>query len=275
MFYKSKFNSTVMKKNNSLLKTQTPCNDLNTQHVRVSKLMSQQGLCSRREADALISKGLVSINGKTVTLGERASQNAKISIHNQGQKILNQKYTILLNKPMGFVSHKAEGTKYPLAVSLITADRLSRNEKKLSNFFIRSLVQGLAPAGRLDIDSQGLLILTQNGVLAKTVIEEFSSIEKEYLVNISGKLNDEGFDYLKNRKIILDGKQLRSAFVEWSKPNQQLRFVLNEGRHRQIRRMCEFVGLKVNKLQRVRIGKLTLQGLKEGEWRLMSSDENV
>jgi 23S rRNA pseudouridine2604 synthase len=125
----------------------------------------------------------------------------------------------------------------------------------------------------LDIDSQGLLVLTQDGVVAKTLIGENSEVEKEYLVRVSGHLSDEGLRRLNDGSLVLDGRRLLPAKVEWLNQDQ-LRFVLREGMKRQIRRMCESVGLKVVGLKRVRIGKVMLGNLPEGKWRYLHDDES-
>ena len=126
-------------------------------------------------------------------------------------------------------------------------------------------------AGRLDIDSQGLLVLTQDGRIAKQLIGEDSEVDKEYLVRVQGSLSDRGLELL-NHGLSLDGKALRPAQVRWQN-SDQLRFVLREGKKRQIRRMCELVGLKVVGLKRVRIGRVALGDLPLGQWRYLREDE--
>ena len=132
-------------------------------------------------------------------------------------------------------------------------------------------MRGLAPAGRLDIDSQGLLVLTQDGRIAKQLIGEDSQIEKEYLVRVDGQLSEKDLKLL-NHGLSLDGARLKPAKVSWQNKDQ-LRFILKEGKKRQIRRMCELVGLKVVGLKRVRIGKVRLGDLPQGEWRYLRPDE--
>ncbi|MCB0370133.1 MAG: pseudouridine synthase, partial [Bdellovibrionales bacterium] len=122
-----------------------------------------------------------------------------------------------------------------------------------------------------DIESQGLLILTQDGRLVKSIIGETSDTEKEYLVRVRGSLSDENLNLLREG-LELDGKKLKKAQVEWLNQDQ-LKFILKEGKKRQIRRMCELVGLEVTGLKRVRIGKLKLGSLPEGFWRPMTDDE--
>jgi 23S rRNA pseudouridine2604 synthase len=132
-------------------------------------------------------------------------------------------------------------------------------------------LKNLAPAGRLDIDSTGLLVLTQDGRVARQLIGENSAIEKEYLVRVEGKLDEKGLKLL-NHGLSLDGKALKPARVSWQNEDQ-LRFILKEGKKRQIRRMCELVGLRVTGLKRVRIGKVMLGDLPPGQWRYLRRDE--
>nr|MCU0840193.1 pseudouridine synthase [Thiobacillaceae bacterium] len=132
-------------------------------------------------------------------------------------------------------------------------------------------LRGLAPAGRLDIDSTGLLVLTQDGRVARQLIGEDSEIEKEYLVRVEGCIAPDGLALL-NHGLSLDGRKLRPARVEWLNEDQ-LRFVLREGMKRQIRRMCELVGLKVVGLKRVRIGQVRLGDLPLGQWRFLREGE--
>lgn len=233
--------------------------------------MSERGLCSRREADDLIAKGLVSVDGVVVSqLGTRISPSAKIEIAGRAQKMLDDKATILLNKPKGYVSSQPEDG-YKAAVELIRADTQDSGDKRR---FSPKHLRGLAPAGRLDIDSQGLLILTQNGVVAKKIIGEDSDVEKEYLVRVAGKLSDEGLKRLCDGSLVIEGRKLLPARVEWLNEDQ-LRFVLKEGMKRQIRKMCDAVGLKVLGLKRVRIGKLMLGKLQEGQWRYLRDGEEI
>lgn len=230
--------------------------------------MSERGICSRREADALIEKGLVKVNGVVVDqLGTKVEDNVKIELLGEGKKQLAEKVTIILNKPVGFVSSQPED-------GYRTAMELLRAENQIPGDFQRwkpSHGYGLAPAGRLDIDSQGLIIYTQDGVMAKALIGENSDVEKEYLVRVEGNLSDADLKRL-NFGLSLDGKPLKRAKVEWLNEDQ-LRFVLKEGKKRQIRRMCEAVGLYVVGLKRVRIGQLMLGNLPEGKWRYLRPDE--
>ncbi|QSI79262.1 rRNA pseudouridine synthase [Niveibacterium microcysteis] len=232
--------------------------------------MAARGICSRREADEYIERGWVFVNGERVKeLGRRTEPDAKITLAPEAAKLQGTRMTILLHKPIGFVSGQPEDD-YPPAASLITQSSQYRPdggpELKPAHF------HGLAPAGRLDIDSTGLLVLTQDGRVARQLIGEDSTVEKEYLVRVEGELSAEGLALL-NHGLELDGKELRPAKVEWLNEDQ-LRFVLREGRKRQIRRMCELVGLKVTGLKRIRIGRVVLGDLPQGQWRFLREDES-
>ncbi len=238
--------------------------------VRVSKLMSEQGLCSRREADAYIERGWVFVDGVAITeLGSRIFPDQKITLSKAAQATQLARVTILLNKPVGYVSAQPEDGYRP-AVSLISAESRFPGDKSPLRFSHAHL-KGLAPAGRLDIDSQGLLVMTQDGRIAKMLIGEDSAIEKEYLVRVTGVLSEKNLALLKHG-LSLDGEALKPAKISWQNEDQ-LRFVLRQGKKRQIRRMCELVGLNVVGLKRVRIGSVLLGDLPEGQWRYLRPDE--
>jgi 23S rRNA pseudouridine2604 synthase len=238
--------------------------------VRISKLMSEQGICSRREADSYIERGWVLVDGVPVTeLGTRVYPHQKITLAKAAQSRQDASVTILLNKPVGYVSAQAE-KGYKPAVVLVTPEAHFPGDRSPLQFSPVHL-RGLAPAGRLDIDSTGLLVLTQDGRIAKQLIGESSGMEKEYLVRVQGKLAADGLALL-NFGLKLDGAPLKRAEVGWQNKDQ-LRFVLREGKKRQIRRMCEQVGLAVTGLKRVRIGNVRLGDLPSGQWRYLRTDE--
>ena len=237
--------------------------------VRLSKLMSERGLCSRREADAYIEQGLVFVDGQKVdVLGTRVDPGCDIKLANAARASQALRVTILLHKPIGFVSGQPEPGYQP-AVTLIRPE--TQWPGSGGPAFKPIMLKGLAPAGRLDIDSTGLLVLTQDGRVAKQLIGDDSDVEKEYLVRVQGSLSEQGLKLL-NHGLELDGRPLRPARVAWQNEDQ-LRFILQEGRKRQIRRMCELVGLKVLGLKRVRIGQVRLGDLPLGQWRYLRPDE--
>lgn len=243
--------------------------------VRLSKLMTEKGICSRREADSMIEKGLVFVNGERIsTLGTKVPPNARITLDSQALKSQKNLITVILNKPVGYVSNLPE-RGYRQALDLITQDRAFLNSHKtLPHHFWSDLENSektLSVVGRLDIESQGLLILTQDGRVVKSIIGVDSEVEKEYLVRVRGELSEANMNLLREG-LYLDDKPLKRAHVEWINEDQ-LKFILTEGKKRQIRRMCEAVGLEVTGLKRVRIGKLRLGSLPEGFWRPMTEDE--
>ncbi|HZF81737.1 MAG TPA: pseudouridine synthase [Rubrivivax sp.] len=241
--------------------------------ARVSKLITERGLASRREADEWIEAGFVRVNGATAVLGQRASVDALIEIDPRASAEQARRVTVLLNKPVGYVSGQAEDGYEPALVLVKPANRWSEDRSGIN--FHAGHLRHLAPAGRLDIDSTGLLVLTQDGRIAKRLIGDETRVEKEYLVRVayrgSGSLPEEALERLRHG-LVLDDVQLRPARVSWANEDQ-LRFVLREGRKRQIRRMCELVGLQVLGLKRVRIGSVSLGALPPGSWRYLRDDE--
>lgn len=233
---------------------------------RVNRWLAQNGVCSRREAEELIARGLVSIDGETVSdVGRKIAAGQTLVL--AGGADLGGGLSVLLHKPVGIVSGQPEPGQVP-AVRLLTREALwgespiipDRNHK-------------LAPVGRLDRDSRGLLLLSEDGVVAKAVIGPQSELDKEYRVRVSGEITDRALGLLRHG-LELDGRKLRPAIVRRA-GGQNLVFILNEGRNRQIRRMCELVGLKVEDLFRVRIGPLRLGDLPSGRWRPLTPQERA
>jgi len=248
--------------------------DASAEGERLSKRMTALGMASRREADEWIGAGWVKVDGKMAQLGQRVGPDVKIEVDQLAFKEQAKQVTILLHKPIGYVSGQAEDGYEPASVLVKSANHWSEDSSGIKYHIGHS--RGLAPAGRLDIDSTGLLVLTQDGRVAKLLIGEDSKIEKEYLVRV--EYNGQGAPMqqfpaqdlaLLNHGLSLDEVQLKPAKVSWIN-DDQLRFVLREGRKRQIRRMCELVGLKVVGLKRVRIGRINLGHLPPGQWRFLT-----
>ena len=242
--------------------------------MRLSKRMSELGIASRREADEWIARGLVRVDGRVVDeLGARVLPGQHITLDAKARFQQAQRVTVLLHKPVGWVSGQAEDGYEPAFV--LVKPQTQWREDSSGIRFLPTHLRNLAPAGRLDIDSTGLLVLTQDGRIARQLIGEDSEIEKEYLVRVEpaadAPLSDAGLALLKHG-LELDGEALKPARVEWVNA-EQLRFVLREGKKRQIRRMCEAVGLKVTGLKRVRIGHVMLGDLPLGQWRYLRLDE--
>ncbi|WP_235823885.1 pseudouridine synthase, partial [Azohydromonas sediminis] len=243
------------------------------QGVRLSKWLTAQGLASRREADEWIEAGWVRVDGVPARLGQRVTPAQRIEVDPAARQQQARRVTILLHKPLGYVSGQPEDG-HEAAVSLVTAANHWRDDPTRRPFH-PAHARGLAPAGRLDIDSTGLLVLTQDGRVAKQLIGDDSAIEKEYLVRVEpmrpGPLAPDALERLRHG-LELDGRPLKPARVSWANEDR-LRFVLREGRKRQIRRMCELVGLKVVALKRVRIGRIVLGKLPPGQWRYLADHE--
>jgi 23S rRNA pseudouridine2604 synthase len=212
----------------------------------------------------------VKVDGVTVaTLGTRVSPQARIEVDPAAARHQSEQVTILLNKPVGYVSGQPEDGHEPAMVLIRPENRWCDDPSPMR--FQPSHLRGLAPAGRLDIDSTGLLVFTQDGRIAKQLIGSDSAVEKEYLVRVEGKLSEQGLRLLRHG-LELDGVKLKPARVSWQNEDQ-LRFVLREGRKRQIRRMCEAVGLVVTGLRRVRSGGVPLGALPVGKWRYLRRGE--
>ena len=266
--------------------------------LRLNKRMAELGLASRREADEWIGKGWVKVNGEVATMGMQVKPDVRIEINKQAQGQQANQVTILLNKPMAIVSGQAEDGHLPAITLIQPQNRWAEDNARF--FFHPKQLQSLVPAGRLDIDSIGLLVLTQDGRVARQLIGEDSVMEKEYLVRVSytgfnqpdGQPDqllqiNEGDPVSSNVQAVfpaerlallrhglsLDSQALRPAKIAWQNP-EQLRVVLTEGKKRQIRRMCELVGLKVVGLKRVRIGKVMLGNLPLGQWRYLAPHEH-
>ncbi|HEX8660281.1 MAG TPA: pseudouridine synthase [Brevundimonas sp.] len=235
--------------------------------VRINKWLGQSGVCSRREADALIADGLVSVDGEVVTdAGRKLEPGQTLTLNERATAALAEGVTIVMHKPMGFVSGQPETDKIP-AVRLITeANRVGEGAVPAEG-------ASLPPIGRLDEDSRGLLLLSSDGVVAKAVIGPQSDLDKEYLVRVAGDITEKKLKILRHG-LMLDGRQLKPAYVSRME-SFRLKFILREGRNRQIRRMCEMVDLEVVDLIRVRIGPLKLDNLPEGRWRMLTAEERA
>jgi 23S rRNA pseudouridine2604 synthase len=220
----------------------------------------------------------VRVNGQVAVVGLQVAPDARIEIDPNARGQQDRLVTILLNKPIGYVSGQAEDGHQPAVVLVQEVSHWKGDAARLR--FGPQQLRGLAPAGRLDIDSTGLLVLTQDGRVARQLIGEDSGMEKEYLVRVShGSVLanvQAAFPAAQLARLrhglSLDGQPLKPARVEWQNP-EQLRFVLVEGKKRQIRRMCELVGLKVLGLKRVRIGRVMLGQLPLGQWRYLGPGE--
>jgi len=233
--------------------------------VRVNKWLAQSGVCSRREADELIAAGAVLIDGERVSdAGRKISAGQTLVLNDRAELGLEAQISVMIHKPVGVVSAQPDPGQTPAA-------RLLTSERQAGSGSVPSSRASLPPLGRLDQDSRGLLMLSEDGVLAKAIIGPESGVDKEYVVTVAGKVTREKVQKLRHG-LELDGRKLKPAKVTLQDV-QVLRFVLNEGRNRQIRRMCELVELEVTDLIRVRIGPLLLGDLPEGKWRHLTAAE--
>ncbi len=225
-------------------------------------------MCSRREAEALIAAGRVRIDGARVDdPGRKIAPGQTLSLEDAASGPDAAPISVLVNKPVGVVSAQPEGRQVP------AARLLSRQNLWGADGAAISPTERLAPLGRLDMDSRGLLLLSQDGVLAKAVIGPDSGLDKQYVVRVAGALSPGRIGQLRHG-LRLDGRVLKPAQVSLV-ADQTLDVTLREGRNRQIRRMCEAVGLEVVDLLRVRIGPLKLGGLPEGRWRPLDVPERA
>ena len=226
---------------------------------RIQKIMSAAGLCSRRQAEVYISEGRVTVNGIVASLGDQADPK-KDRIEFDGRLIHNEakKRYLMLNKPRGYVTTLSDEKGRPTVAELV-----------------KDCGDRVYPVGRLDMDSDGLLILTNDGDFAQHLTHPSHELDKEYLVTVGGELSGcEG--RLAALTALEDGTPIVPAqvrVVEKDVGRRVLSVVIHQGLNRQIRRMCSLVGLKVLRLQRIREGKLQLGDLSQGKWRELAQEE--
>ena len=225
--------------------------------LRLQKIMADCGICSRRKAEELIAQGRVFVNGRTATIGEKVDlERDRVEYGGREIRLSNEeKVYLMLNKPRGFVTTL---------------------EDEMGRKCITTLLDGLdtrvVPVGRLDRNSEGLLLLTNDGELVYTLTHPKHNVSKFYLVTILGTVSDEAVERL-NGPLEIDGYTPDSSTVSVlsREPGRVvLRFELREGRNRQIRKMCEAVGLEVGRLKRYAVGRLKLSELKAGKWRYLT-----
>ena len=228
--------------------------------VRLQKIIAESGYCSRRKAEELISGGHVQVNGRPVKLGDKADIRDIITI--DGEKIFRPKmrelYYIMLNKPRGYVT--------------TMSDEL---ERRCVTELLDGVPERVYPIGRLDRNSEGLLLFTNDGKFANEIMHPSKHVSKTYRVTVRPEITDEQLVQL-TEGVEIDGKKTLPATVSvlTDEPGRVvLQMVIREGRNRQIRKMCEAVGLEVARLRRTAIGPVKLGMLKPGTWRELNSEE--
>lgn len=226
--------------------------------VRLQKMLSQAGVCSRRQAENWIAEGRVLINGRKATLGSKADwEKDKILVNGKPVRWSGEVKYIMLYKPRGYVT--------------TMRDEFGR---KTVRDLVKNCKVRVVPAGRLDYDSEGLLLLSNDGDFLQQIMHPSHEISKQYIVRVRGRL--ENISQM-SEPMEIDGRTIQAEAVsvlEQDENSAKLRIVIHEGRNRQIRKMCEHCGLTVRRLKRVAIGKVELDSrLKPGQWREMTEQE--
>ncbi len=227
--------------------------------IRLQKHLSECGVASRRKAEELIEQGSVKVNGRTAKLGDKVDpKRDKITVKGKNVVSTNEKVYIMLNKPRGFVT--------------TLSDEYGR---KTVSDLIKDVGERVYPIGRLDRDSEGLLLLTNDGELANIITHPSRNVNKTYSVTVSGEVSEEQIEKMAKGVLIEGRKTLPcDCFVTERKADRTvLGFIIHEGRNRQIRKMCEAVNLKVLRLKRLEIAGVKLGGLKLGAWRNLNERE--
>jgi 23S rRNA pseudouridine2604 synthase len=220
--------------------------------MRLNKFLAESGLCSRREADAHIAAGHVTINGKTAELGTQVEAGDHVCVNGQPVGEKKAAIYIALNKPVG-----------------VTCTTDLRDPTNIVDFIGHQ--ERIFPIGRLDKDSDGLILLTNNGDIVNDILRAANHHEKEYLVTVDKPVTPEFITGMAAGVPILDTVTRRCRVQKVDSHN--VRIILTQGLNRQIRRMCEHFGYDVKRLQRVRIMNIRLGGLKQGQWRNLRDDE--
>jgi len=233
--------------------------NLKDSKIRLQKFIAESGYTSRRKAEELIAAGRVKINGKLAVIGDKVDPK-KDKVYINGKRVIQDKRLIylMLNKPRGYVTTMDDELGRKCVASLV-ADCGAR----------------VFPVGRLDKDSEGLLIMTNDGEFANKIMHPSQKISKTYRVTVKGKATDEQIEGLEGITVV-DGKIISNAeirIITRDDGRTVLQFVIHEGKNRQIRKMCEAVGLEVIRLKRTHIGKVKLGMLKIGDYRPLNEKE--
>lgn len=224
-----------------------------TIEIRINKYLSEAGICSRREADKLIESGRVTVNGKKAVSGQKIQSNEKVYV--DGKEVVQEEKKVLL------LFHKPKG--------IVCSTKKQRNETTVTEFMDYPL--RIYPVGRLDKDSEGLLLMTNQGELVNKIMRAGNYHEKEYLVTVDKPIDEKFVKMMSSGVPILD-TVTRPCIVERI-GKKSFRIILTQGLNRQIRRMCEYLGYQVITLKRIRIMNLHLDGIEVGKYRMITEKE--
>ncbi|WP_125154571.1 23S rRNA pseudouridine(2604) synthase RluF [Clostridium rectalis] len=226
--------------------------DLSLTEIRINKFISEKGICSRREADKLISQGRVTINGKIAEMGSKVTPNDNVKLDDKSIGLKPRSIYLALNKPVG--------------ITCTTEKKIPGNIVDFINH-----TQRIFPIGRLDKDSEGLIFLTNDGDIVNKILRAGNNHEKEYIVTVNKPINRFFLDSMSSGVRILD--TITNPCKVYKESTYVFRIILTQGLNRQIRRMCETLGYTVLKLKRVRIMNVTLSNLPTGRWRYLTCKE--
>lgn len=233
---------------------------MNNKDLRIQKFMSECGICSRRKAEEMVMAGKVKINGKTALIGEKVNPYTdKVTVQGKLIKRQKEKKYIILHKPRGFVTTLSD-EKGRKDITLLTEDIKER----------------VYPVGRLDKNSEGLLLLTNDGEFANMITHPKTHIPKTYRVTVRPPVSDNALNSLINGVTLDDGYTTAPADVSIVQSEENrvvLLITIYEGKNRQIRRMCEALGIELIRLKRIAIGEIRLGMLPQGKWRELSEQE--
>ncbi len=229
--------------------------------IRLQKHLATCGIASRRKAEELIEAGKVKVNGRVASLGDKVDpKRDKVTVRGKAVVAVTQKVYIMLHKPRGYVTTMSD-----------------EFERKTVADLVKDVGVKVFPVGRLDRDSEGLLIMTNDGELANSITHPSRLVNKTYRVTVGGSVDDDQIKKL-CEGVVIDGKKTKPCdvfVIERREDRTVLNFIIHEGRNRQIRKMCDVVGLSVLRLKRTEIAGVKLGGLKSGAWRDLNERELV
>lgn len=225
--------------------------------MRINKFLAACGVASRRECDKLIESGSVCINGKTAQIGADVADGDSVTVNGNAVNVKKNEY-YLLNKPKGYICSVKDEKGRKTVLDLMPQD-----------------TGRIYPVGRLDFDSEGLIILTTDGELAQHLTHPSNEVPKTYLVKIEGTITEAGLNPIRSG-VDIGGyvtKKCKAHIVETNKEYTKIQVTITEGKNREIRKMFEAIGKQVTLLKRIKIGELTLRGLDRGAYRKLSKQE--